>query len=148
MKTGYICMFAELGDVEDWMQLVDSVKDSFPGLVVEDYRQTLIKNINRQSAICVKHKDRIVGILLYSLNQKTLSCMAVHLEHRQMGIATAMVEKMITRFPENLEIWVTTYREGDPKGDAPRALYKKLGFVEDELVMEFGYPSQRFVLRR
>ncbi len=26
------------------------------------------------------------------------------------------------------------------------ALYKKLGFVEDELIEESGYPHQRFIL--
>lgn len=148
MKIGYICTFAEQSDVEDWIRLVDVVKDDFPGLVMQDYRQTLIKSINRQSAICVKHKKAIVGILFYSLKQKILSCMAVHPDHRQMGIATAMIEKMITMFLENSEIWVTTFREDDPKGDAPRALYKKMGFVEDELVMEFGYPNQKFIFRK
>jgi ribosomal protein S18 acetylase RimI-like enzyme len=148
LKTGYVCTFAKPSDIEDWMRLVDIIKDDFPGLVMEDYLQTLIKNINRQSAICVKHKETIVGILIYSLKKKTLSCMAVHPEHRQIGIATAMIEKMITMFPENSEIWVTTFREDDPKGDAPRALYKKMGFVEDELVMEFGYPNQKLLLLR
>ena len=27
-----------------------------------------------------------------------------------------------------------------------QALYKKFGFVEDELIEEFGYPNQKFVL--
>ncbi len=148
MKTGYTCTFAEQSDVEEWIRLVDIVKDNFPGLVMQDYCQTLVKNINRQSAICVKHKETIVGILIYSLKQKTLSCMAVHPGHRKMGIATAMIEKMITMFPKNSEIWVTTFREDDPKGYAPRALYKKMGFVEDELVMEFGYPNQKFIFRK
>lgn len=39
-----------------------------------------------------------------------------------------------------------TFRENDVKGIAPRKLYKKFGFEEDELVEEFGYPNQRFVL--
>ena len=46
------------------------------------------------------------------------------------------------------DVWVTTFRENDPMGVAPRALYQKLGFVADELVEEFGYPNQKFVLRR
>ena len=35
--------------------------------------------------------------------------------------------------------------EGDEKGTAPRALYKKYGFCEGELTEEFGYPNQVFV---
>lgn len=39
-----------------------------------------------------------------------------------------------------------TFRENDVKGTAPRKLYKKYGFEEGELIEEFGYPNQRFVL--
>lgn len=46
-----------------------------------------------------------------------------------------------------MDISVSTFREDDEKGIAPRALYKKFGFKEDELIEEFGYPNQRFVLR-
>ena len=45
------------------------------------------------------------------------------------------------------DITVSTFREGDEKGSAPRALYRKFGFAEDELTEEFGYPNQVFVLR-
>lgn len=41
---------------------------------------------------------------------------------------------------------MSTFREDDIKGIAPRSLYKKFGFEEDELIEEFGYPNQRFVL--
>lgn len=39
-------------------------------------------------------------------------------------------------------------REGDVKGIAPRPLYKKFGFEEDELIIEFEYPVQKFILHR
>ena len=41
---------------------------------------------------------------------------------------------------------VTTFREGDPMGDAPRGLYRRHGFTEARLIMENDYPCQRFVL--
>ena len=41
---------------------------------------------------------------------------------------------------------MSTFRENDVKGIAPRKLYKKFGFEEGELIEEFGYPNQRFVL--
>jgi hypothetical protein len=56
-----------------------------------------------------------------------------------------MIRKMINAFPQNQDIYVTTYRDGDAKGEAARLLYKKIGFVEDEFVVEFGYPCQKFV---
>lgn len=61
---------------------------------------------------------------------------------------SALVEKMISLFPDDMDIWVSTFREGDPMGNAPRALYKKFGFAQDELTIEFGYPNQKFVMRR
>ncbi len=63
----------------------------------------------------------------------------------EKGIATSLFNKMYNQFPKGTEITVTTYRENDTKGKAARALYKKLGFIEDELIMEFGYPCQRFI---
>ena len=44
------------------------------------------------------------------------------------------------------EFRVSTFRENDDKGIAPRALYRKFGFQEGELTEEFGYPNQVFVL--
>ena len=44
------------------------------------------------------------------------------------------------------EISVSTFRADDVKGIAPRTLYEKFGFVADELIEEFDYPNQKFVL--
>lgn len=143
---------AELSDLGSWMELVEVVKHNFPGLdtdkEINDYKQVVIKNINRNSAICVKHKEKAVGVLIFSYNQKCLSCMAVHPEYRQRGIGAAMVEEMLCLLPKGEDILVMTFREDDEKGIAPRALYKKFGFVEDELLIDRNYPHQRFILHR
>jgi ribosomal protein S18 acetylase RimI-like enzyme len=152
LNAEYSLCHAELQDLDLWMKLVEIVRYNFPGLEtvegMNDYRQTLIKNIKRDTAICVKHGNVIVGILLFSYNQQCLSCMAVHPEHRRYGIASAMIEEMISLFPSDMDINVTTFRNDDIKGTAPRALYKRLGFEEGELITEFGYPVQRFALLR
>ena len=44
------------------------------------------------------------------------------------------------------DISMTTYREGDKADTGHRALLRQLGFAERELLIEFGYPTQRFVL--
>ena len=41
---------------------------------------------------------------------------------------------------------MTTYREGDKADTGHRKLLKHLGFAERELLIEFGYPTQRFVI--
>lgn len=132
--------------------MVDKVRDNFPGLEtaeeMDSYRQTMIKNIKRKTALCAKYEGDVVGVMLFSYNSKCLSCMAVHPEHRRKGIASAMIEKMLTLFPADTDITVTTFRADDARGIAPRPLYKKYGFEEDELVTEFNYPEQKFILRR
>lgn len=148
----YSLCYAEVKDIDSWIKMIEIVRDNFPGLEtdedMEGYRQTVIKNVKRQTAFCVKHKGDIVGIMLFSFNSKCISCMAVHPNHRRKGIAAAMIEKMLSLFPNDTDISVTTFRENDIKGIAPRQLYRKFGFKEDELVTEFNYPNQKFILHR
>lgn len=152
LSEEYSLNYAEMQDIDSWIKMIEIVRDNFPGLEtaekINDYRQTVIKNIKRKTAICVKYKCRVVGVMLFSYNSRCLSCMAVHPNHRRKGIASAMIEKMLSLFPDNTDITVTTFRENDIKGIAPRMLYKKYGFEEDELVTEFGYPNQKFILHR
>ena len=152
MNSVYSLKFAEIDDLLSWMNLVTLLRYNFPSLEFDDelekYKHTVIKNINRQSAISVASEGTIVGVLLFSYNQSCLSCMAVHPKHRKNGIATAMIEKMLSTLPPDQDVWVTTFRENDKKSIAPIALYKKLGFTEDEIVMEHNYPHQKLVLHR
>lgn len=148
MKNKFVVQFAELQDVTSWMKMVEIVKDEFPGLELESYKQTVIKNINRKTAICIKTENEIIGALIFSYNLKCLSWMAVHPNYRRKGIASALITKMLELFPKDVDISVTTFREGDAKGIAPRRLYRKFGFAEDRLVEEFNYPNQIFILKR
>ena len=138
---------AQSRDIPAWMALIDLVKENFPGLDMEDYQRTLEKNIAHGTALCAKSQGQVIGLLLYSISSGCLSCMAVHPLYRKMDVGAALVHMMIERFPEDSDITVTTFREGDPMGFAPRALYKKLGFKEAELTLEFGYPTQKFIWR-
>ena len=137
---------ATVDDIPDWMELVDIVKNNFPGLEKESYLATLRRNIARKTALCYKENGKIAGILLFSPDQNCLSCIAVHPDYRRIGIATKLIDKMLVLLQPDSDITVTTFRECDEKGIAPRKLYKKLGFEEAELLMEFGYPVQKFVL--
>lgn len=141
--------FAVMRNLASWMSLVEIVRDNFPGLetqeLLDGYRDTVIKNIERKSAICALHGNIVVGILLFSEKQNMLSCMAVHPEYRRRGVAGKMMELMLTRLDRARDIIVTTFREDDPKGIAPRALYQSLGFEPAELCVEQGYPSQVFI---
>ena len=116
-------------DVDNWMQLVNKVKDSFPGLetkeALEEHRHTVLGFMRKGSAICARVNDQIVGALLFSREDSMLSLMN-----------------------EKRDVVVTTYREGVPEGIAARAFYKRLGFVEGKLTEEFGSPVQELILKR
>ena len=46
------------------------------------------------------------------------------------------------------EISITTYRAGDQADTGHRKEILGLGFAEAELLVEYGYPTQRFVLSK
>ena len=63
-------MIIELGtekDIESWMNLVEKVNDTFPGLETKDalknHKNTVLDFMNRDSAICAKEQGEIVGVL-------------------------------------------------------------------------------------
>jgi GNAT superfamily N-acetyltransferase len=116
-----------------------------------EHRQIIERNIERGQCLCVKVDGELAGALLFSLTRSELCFMAVHPDHRGIGIGSALVGKIINLFPPDAVITVSTFREGDPNGwdIAPRVLYKKMGFVEGELAVGYGgYPVQKYVLRK
>lgn len=146
IKLGNIC------DIENWMDLVDKVKGNFPGLetkeALDEHRKTVLSFMSKDSAICAKIEDKIIGTLLFSKDNNELCFLAVDTEYRRQHIAEKMVYYMLTFMDPESNIIVTTYREGVPEGIAARAFYKRLGFVEGKLTEEFGSPVQEFILKR
>ena len=148
-------MIIELGtekDIESWMNLVEKVNDTFPGLetkdALNDHKNTVLDFMNRESAICAKEQGEIVGVLLFSNENSELCFLAVDTEYRRQHIAEKMVSFMITKMDTNKDITVMTHPDGVPEGVAARAFYKRMGFIEGELSEEFGSPVQQFVLKR
>ena len=148
-------MTIELGteqDIDSWMNLVEKVKDAFPGLetkeALNEHKNTVLDFMGRSSAICAKEQGEIVGTLLFSSENNLLCFLAVDAEHRRQHIAEKMVSYMLTKMDPQRDISVTTYRDGVPEGTAARAFYKRLGFTEGKLMEEFGSPVQEFVLKR
>ena len=137
-------------DIASWMELVKNVRWNFPGLetenALEEHKNTVLKFMEEKRAICVKDKERIVGVLLYSLKYNMICCLAVSPDYRKQGIGSRLLSYALERLDRTQPVTVSTFREDDEKGAAPRELYKKFGFIPDELIEEFGYPNQRFVL--
>ena len=136
-------------DIDPWMALVTAVRDNFPGLEtaesLADHRATVLRFMEKRQALCVKDGDRAVGVLLFSRKRNMLCCLAVSPEYRRRGIASRLLEAALRELDPAREITVSTFRAEDEKGTAPRALYRKFGFREGELTVEFDYPNQIFV---
>lgn len=147
MKTNYQykISYVEYNDLDEWMDLVELVKDDFPGLDIDDYREGMKKTIERKTGIIARYDGRIVGLLIISKMKSEICFLAVHPDYRKKGIASELLKFSFQLFNPQSTIIVTTYREDDPKGIAPRRLYKSLGFREDELTIEYGYPTQRLI---
>lgn len=143
---------ANEGDIDGWMNLVSKVKNHFPGLetkrALDEHRDTVLGFIYKESAICARIEDKIIGALLFSKDNSILCFLAVDPEYRRRHIAEKMMTHMLDLLDSNMNVVVTTYREGSPEGIAARAFYKHLGFVEGKLTEEFGSPVQEFVLYR
>lgn len=144
-------LYGTASDIEPWMNLVKKVSPVFPGLeteeLIEEHKNTVLKFMGRNEALWVKSGEKAAGVLLFSKKHNMICCLAVSPHHRKEGIASKLLEKALEQLDRTKDITVSTFRENDEKGTAPRALYKKFGFKEAELIEEFGYPNQKFVLR-
>ena len=142
--------FGKVSYIDSWMTLVRKVSWNFPGLENEegiiDHRNTVLKFISKNQAICVRENNRVIGVLLFSRYHNMICCLAVDPDFRRQGISSMLLEKALQELDRNRDITVSTFREDDEKGRAPRSLYKKFGFKEGELTVELGYPNQVVVL--
>ncbi len=138
-------------DIDNWMTLVNKVKEGFPGLETEDaldeHRNTVLEFMDKGCAICAKTDTEIVGTLLFSKEANTLCFLAVDAEYRRQHIAEKMFSYMLTFMDAEKDITVTTYRAEVLEGIPARRFYKKMGFTEGKLTEEFGSPVQEFVLK-
>ena len=137
-------------DIDGWMKLVGEVSWNFPGMEtaakIDEHRQTVLKFMEKRQAICVRDNGKIIGVLLFSRKRNMICCLAVSPAYRRKSAASALMTEALGQLDRSKDITVSTFRADDPKGTAPRALYKKFGFVEGELIEEFGYPNQCFIL--
>jgi len=135
-------------DIPEWMRLVRLVIDGFPYLDEKEYAEKLQEYIRNQRALILKDAGTAIGVMAFNDTAGSIDFLGVHPQYRKKEIAKAFCEKALHELAHSGEITVTTFREGDRADTGHREIFKKLGFAEAELLTEFGYPTQRFVLRR
>lgn len=137
---------AEKEDIPAWMDLVRLVIDGYPYLDEYEYIQKLTDCIQRKNALVLKDECILIGVLAFSFDEGCIEFMGVHPQYRNKGIQKILLEKLIEEYLPGREISATTYREHDRADTGYRNELRRLGFAERELLIEFGYPTQRFVL--
>lgn len=140
--------YAADADIPAWMDLVHLVIDGFPHLDEEKYLQQLKEYIRNRRALILRDGDIAAGIMAFHEMTGSIDFLGVHPQYRKRGIARAFCEKALHELVRSDEITVTTFREGDKADTGYRRTFKNLGFAQEELLVEFGYPTQRFVLRK
>ena len=138
--------FATKKDIPAWLELVNLVIDGFPNLNEEDYLMELKKAISEQRALILIDNEIAMAVMSINYQTGSIDFFGVHPLYRQCGISKLFLDKIMNELLINKDITVTTFREGDKADTGYRKAYKELGFIEAELLVEFGYPTQRFVL--
>lgn len=138
--------FATLSDAKDWMGLVRLAIDGYPCLKGEEYIENLSRYIEKKQALILRDEGMAIGILAFSKETGNIDFWAVHPQYRGLGIEEIFLNKLAEELLCGKEISLTTYREGDKADTGYRKKYLSLGFTERELLTEYGYPTQRFVL--
>lgn len=140
--------FATVDDIPCWMALVRLVIDGFPRLDEEGYVHILKSRMDTNQALILKAGETAIGIMLFSHDTGSIDFMGTHPLYRRQGIPRALLDKVMGELLREREISITTYRAGDRADTGHRKEIMALGFAEAELLVEFGYPTQRFVLPR
>ena len=138
--------FAVPADVEDWMELVSLTIDGYPCLKKDEYIANLYRYIADKRALILRDVSLAIGVMGFSPDTGSIDFWAVHPQYRHLGITRMFLDKLADELLCRKEISLTTYRAGDKADTGYREEYRRLGFAERELLVEYGYPTQRFVL--
>ena len=136
-----------LSTVEDLEVFLESSGKSAADYLDEaDYLAKLKNSIKKRQALILPLGNLAIGIMAFSYNTGSIEFMGVHPQYRSYGIPKLFLDKLMNEYLPQQEISTTTYRENDKADTGYRNELKQLGFAERELLIEFGYPTQRFVL--
>lgn len=140
--------FALDSDIPAWMDLVHLVVDGYPYLKEEEYLERLKRYIQKKQALFIKDEAVIIGAMAFDNETGSIDFLGVHPQYRKQDIAKAFLRRIWGEWQKDTPVSITTFREGDKAGPGYREVFKKLGFAEEKLLIEFGYPTQKLTLQK
>lgn len=141
-------IFAVKNDIPAWMDLVRLVVDGFPYLNEHEYLEQLNRCIEKKQAMIMKDNNTIIGAIAYNSETGSIDFLGIHPQYRKNDITKAFLHKVWGELLKDTPISITTFREGDKADPGYRDIFQKLGFAEAELLIEFGYPTQKLTLQK
>ncbi len=139
-----VCI-ARVEDIPTWMDLMRLVIDGYPVMDEADYLNEITRAIEEERALILKTCNILIGAMTFSKISNSIEFLGIHPQYRNQGIQKLLLEVLLEKHLPGKEISMTTYRAGDKADTGYRDLLKSLGFAERELLIEYGYPTQRFV---
>ncbi len=139
-----VCI-ARVEDIPAWMDLMCLVIDGYPVMDETDYLNEITRAIEEERALILKACNILIGAMTFSKIANSIEFLGIHPQYRNQGIQKLLLEVLLEKHLPGKEISMTTYRAGDKADTGYRDLLKSLGFAERELLIEYGYPTQRFV---
>lgn len=133
-------------DIPDWMNLMRLVIDGYPVMDEDDYSAKLEESIDEKRALVLKAGNVLIGAMAFTYFPGSIEFLGVHPQYRNRGLQRLFLDALLEIYLPGREISTTTYRAQDKADTGHRDLLLQLGFAEKELLTEFGYPTQRFVL--
>lgn len=140
--------FASKGDIPAWMDLVYLVVDGFPYLKESEYLEQLRQCIQKRHALIIRDETILIGAMAFNTETGSIDFLGIHPQYRKHNIAKAFLQRAQAELLKDTSISVTTFRTDDKADPGYRRVFQKLGFAEAELLIEFGYPTQRFTLQK
>ena len=131
MENNWIVKIANHNDLDRWFKFVTNVTHDFYDIDLvnnANFRNVIIKNINRKTAIYVEHNGKIIGGMTYSPNSNHISWIAVDPRYRRRGIGSKLVKHMFKELSDRKELTVKTFIEGEWQSDVSHPFYRSLGF--------------------
>ena len=137
---------AEKKDIVDWMNLMRLVIDGYPVMDEDDYLAKLEESIDEKRALVLREGDILIGAMAFTYSPGSIEFLGVHPQYRNRGLQKLFLDALLETYLQGQEISTATFREQDKADTGHRDMLLQLGFAEKELLTEFGYPTQRFVL--
>ena len=137
---------ATAADIPAWLELAFATVEGFPHLERAEYLRALRAAVAEGRAYLLPAgRGELAGALILGREPGWIDYLSVSPHCRRQGVCRALLRFAAARWPER-PLRLTTFRAGDKADPGYRAAFRRMGFVEGPLRVEYGYPTQQLTL--